>query len=79
MNTNTELWICADCRVLVETGESSAHAEGAKPLALIPETTTLAFAGEDTNDDASIDYESAERCQGCDSKLAGVRFRYVTI
>lgn len=77
MTTTTNLWICSDCHKLAETGESSAHAESAKPLGLVEEST-LVFAGADLGD-AGIDFDSTDPCPGCGSKLIGVRFLYAKV
>jgi hypothetical protein len=74
--TSNELWICVDCRELIETGESTAHAESAKPLSRLTEGTNLVFAGSDRADGGFNDF-SNDDCPGCGSRLAGVRFIYV--
>lgn len=74
---NSELWVCVNCRELIETGESTAHAEGAKPLTLLAEGTILLFAGSNRVDEGIKDLDT-EDCSGCGSNLAGMRFCYVS-
>lgn len=75
MSSRDLFWLCANCRELVETGESTAHAESAKPLSLLNDGTNLVFAGNDRKDGGLDDF-SHDDCPGCGSRLAGMRFAY---